>query len=741
MNYPSSFTLNLARVGIAGTLALILATSPLANMGVVAAKADPAPVSTNVSTKIDNTQKDSLEQAPIQYQIQARLNEKDMTIHGSEKVTYRNTSKDTLQQLVLHTYADANLSKSTQASMFQQNNEQISEDHPEKTAEDFLGGIDIQTVTKDSQSLDFHKENQALTVQLNESVQPGESVTLQLEFHLKIPYGSQRVSYYKDIINGAHWFPVMSVYNEVKHQWNKAPYSRTFESDYYTSSDFEVQLNVPEEYQVAMPGSISTQNSTEHGRKIVSAVAENTREFVFFASPNLQVERATRNGLTVEYYYFNDDPSKKEIVDRYINQAFKVIDFYSEKYGKYPYPEFRIVETYVQGVAVEYARLIQMGQIHDGAVPEEDTTFVHEIAHQWFHALIGNNSETESFLDEGFADFSMVYFAEKQGDKLNGFKSVQFDIAPVDMTIAATNDEAGELAGLVYYQKGRQAIYQLYRSVGEEKFDELMRTYFKRYVYQNATIEGLLHTIEDVLGKEVRTEMQMALYQPNFVLKPEYQLSKEETAAYVHDIFQVQYQAVMGMIPNLPYEVMNRLMDKVLQGEDLTIVLSDQVSKLAAKQQEDMVEQLTGFLDMSGIRYDVVRDRKELKQKMKKEIGNSNLIVIGNAKSNGLVQALKLNIIDRTKQTGFPWKNTMNQPLAAGAYVIQHPYNQNRLMLHYFWNEDRLSNGTFEAFKLKMQESIGFTNDFYQYYVLDNQGKEKSNKKVANPLSPLFAQE
>lgn len=81
----------------------------------------------------------------------------------------------------------------------------------------------------------------------------------------------------------------------------------------------------------------------------------------------------------------------------------------------------------------------------------------------------------------------------------------------------------------------------------------------------------------------------------------------------------------------------------------------------------------------------------------------------------------------------------MNQPLAAGAYVIQHPYNQNRLLLHYFWNEDHLSDAAFEAFKLKIQESIGFTNDFYQYYVLDNQGKEKSNKKVANPISSLFA--
>lgn len=61
MNDLSPFTLKLARVGIAGTLALILATSPLANMGVAAAEAVPTPV----STKIPITQKDSLEQSPF----------------------------------------------------------------------------------------------------------------------------------------------------------------------------------------------------------------------------------------------------------------------------------------------------------------------------------------------------------------------------------------------------------------------------------------------------------------------------------------------------------------------------------------------------------------------------------------------------------------------------------------------------------------------------------------------------
>ncbi|MEK4057580.1 M1 family metallopeptidase [Paenibacillus sp. FSL F4-0087] len=713
---------------------MILTACPIISTGSAAANA--APVSA-----ISQATKDIQAQAPIQYRIQARLDEKKMTIEGSESITYRNTSKDTLKQLVFHTYADANLSESTQTTMFKHSNEEISKNNPDKKPEDFLGGIDIEKVTTGGQALDFSNKDQAMSVKLEQHLQPGESVTVQVHFNLKIPYGSQRLSYYKDIINGAHWFPVMSVYDEAKHEWDSKPYSKTFETDYYTSADYEVQFNVPDQYQVVMPGTITTRDDAETGRKVVSTVAENTREFAFFASPNFKVDSVTRNGLTVEYYYFDNQPGKKKIVDGYVDQAFKAIDFFSDKYGKYPYPEFRIVESYVEGVAIEYSRLIQMGQIGINSAPEQDTVFVHEIAHQWFHALIGNNSETESFLDEGFADFSKVYFSEKQGDTMNGFKSIQFDDSTVDKAIASTNDEVGDWASPVYYDKGRQAIYQLYRSVGEEKFDAFMKEYFKRYVYQNATIDGLLQTIEDVLGKEARDDMKTVLYEPNFTLKPEYQLSNEEKTAYLHDQFQSLYGSALTQVPNLPFETMSRVMDKALQGERLAIVLSDQVSKAANKQQEAMVNQLTTLLDLTGVKYDLIQDRQELKRKMKKELATSNLIVLGNAKSNGFVQALKSSIIDRATHIGFQWKTTMNQPSAAGAYVIKHPYNQNRLMLHYFWNEDHLSSGSLEPFMMKMQESIGFSSAYYQYYMLDKKGKVTLDKKVENPLSKFFAEE
>ncbi|OZB98807.1 M1 family metallopeptidase [Paenibacillus sp. XY044] len=719
---------------LAYSLAFTLAACPVA--GSSQALADPATPTASFDESVQV-------HAPVQYRINARLDENTMRIQGSESVTYRNLSKDTLQEIVFHTFADANRSKATQTSMFERNNEEIRKGNPQKKPEDFLGGIDILSSKVNGQSAEFSNSNQALTVQLKQGLKPGESVTVQIGFDVKIPYGMQRLSYYKDIVNGAHWFPVASVYDASKHEWDKTPYSKTFETDYYDASDYEVHLNVPDSYQILMPGTITTQEvSGEPGRKMVNATADNTRELVFFASRNYKVESVTRDGLTVEYYYFANMPDKKKLVDEYIDAAFDAIHFFNEKYGKYPYPEFRIAESYVEGVAVEFSRVIQMGQVAQNSDPAHDDVFVHEIAHQWFHALIGNNSEKESFLDEGFADFSKAYFAEKRGDTLGGFQSIQIDdLSSIDKPIASTNEEAQDEENPVFYGKGRQAIYQLYRMVGEDPFDAFMREYFKRYEYKNATIDGLLQTIQDTLGTEARQEMDRALHDPNFTLKPEFRLSEAEETAYWHEQFKSIYHSSLSQVPNLGAETMSRIVDKALQGEPLTIVMSDRADYTANKQEQSMLKQLQGSLQLMGIQADVITERQVLKKQMEKELAASNIIAIGRAGSNGLIQALKPGIMQNAKAIGLNWTSLMGQKAASGAYIIKHPYNQNRLLLHFFWNGKALSEPAMKVYPAQMLNALSFSTDYYQYYVMDPSGKITSDRKTANPMSKFFAQE
>ncbi|WP_144406996.1 M1 family metallopeptidase [Paenibacillus sp. IHBB 10380] len=733
MKKLKQWNITLPKCIITGSLVVALTAVPVSGLGIAVAG---KPTLQNDLLVEANTAVHHL----ARYQVDARIDEKAMKIHATEAVTYRNNTSDTLDNIVFHTFADANRSKETQSSLFEHSNQRMAKENPDKKPEDFLGGIEINNIKSSGQHLKFDNTNQALTVTLGQALQPGQSITLELEFDVKIPYGSQRLSYYKNIINGAHWFPVLSVYDPAEHMWDKTPYSTTFESDYYDSADYQVTLNVPAEYKVSMPGTL-TEQEADAGRKTVTATANNTREFVFFASPDFKVESVTRDGLTVQYYYFDNQKDKKQIIDQYIDQAFKVINFFSEKYGKYPYPEFRIVESYVEGLAVEFSRTIQMGLIQGQPDILNHSAFVHEIAHQWFHALIGNDSETESFLDEGFADFSMVYFYEKQGIPLNGFKVIQFDEVSLDSPLDSTNDKVGDSPDAIFYKKGRQAIYELYRTLGEEKFDELMRTYFDKYVFKNATIDGLLQVVENKAGKKIRDDWEADLRNPNYSLKPEYRLTADEEAAYMHEQFKSIYHSVFVQFPEVPFETMSRIVDKTLQGEPLTIIMSDgQISDKTKKQQDQLLNQIQGFMQIAGIKPTVITERQVLKNKLKQELGDSNVIVIGKPDTNGFIQALKSGIIKRADTVGFKWRDIMNKSNQSGAYIIKHPYNQNRLMLHYFWTGDQLSDQVADPFMDKASESLSFSNHFYQYYVLNNVGKISNEHKVENPFAQLFAE-
>lgn len=725
------------------TMALSLLATPYSSSSTAYALDESAARSSTKTAQANELA--NKQQAPhIQYDIQATLHAQDRLITATQKVKYRNQSKDKLDQVVFRLFADSNRSKDTQTAMFKKNNELIAKENPAMKPEDFLGGIDIQEVKDAStgQALAFKNENQALTVELPKGLDSNSEITLEMKYKTKIPFGMQRLSEYKDLVNGAHWFPVASVYNDATHSWAKEPYSTHFETDYYDVADYKVSLNVPENMVVAMPGDL-TETKTGDGRKMVTAKADNTRELVFFASENFKKASKTKNGRTVEYFYLNEknDPKKDQVVQQYLDHVLHVLDFFSEKFGPYGYPEFRVVESYVQGVAVEFSRLVQMGPIQASSNPADDSVLVHEIAHQWFHSMIGNDSENESFLDEGFADFAMSYFYEKEGSKLNGFNAIRLPNGPVDQKINSTNTESVDMSNLLFYQKGRQAIYELYCTVGESKFDAFMKEYFNRYAYKNATVEGLLQTIEDQLGIEARDLMDKNLNQPNYDLNPKYAMTEQEMQEYMKLITTQLYDNILSGFTDLPKYTMVNVMEKAIHGEPVVIVLADGVSKQAHKQQQIVLEGLNNMFSSIDVKPLVLSERQAVKKELESMLAKSNVIAIGNPNKNAFVQALKPQMVKKASEAKFPWKEMMKQSNVYGAYGVVHPYNKDRLVVHYFWTGDQASaKGEAQFLPMAAYKTMGATNNLYQYMVYKADGTVIKEQYTYNPISELFAE-
>ncbi len=84
----------------------------------------------------------------------------------------------------------------------------------------------------------------------------------------------------------------------------------------------------------------------------------------------------------------------------------------SAEFGPPPYRELDVVEAVVPIGGYEYPGLV----LFDGAARANaqrasmEFLIPHEIAHQWFYALVGNDVTAEPWLDEGLATFAQLRF-------------------------------------------------------------------------------------------------------------------------------------------------------------------------------------------------------------------------------------------------------------------------------------------------------------------------------------------
>ncbi len=90
---------------------------------------------------------------------------------------------------------------------------------------------------------------------------------------------------------------------------------------------------------------------------------------------------------------------------------------YDQRIGAYPFSELDVVATPTSAGGIEYPGLVVIAD----SLYKEDTTFrevvvAHEVAHQWWYSLVGNDQIDEPWLDEAFAQFTTaLYYRDRYG--------------------------------------------------------------------------------------------------------------------------------------------------------------------------------------------------------------------------------------------------------------------------------------------------------------------------------------
>ncbi len=433
-----------------------------------------------------------------QYDITASLNSDDMTIEAKQTIAYINREDKPLEELVLHVYPNAYKTRETAPALFGDE----SAIYPNGFEP---GQIDFSLVQVDGQKA-FH-EIQAvydtiLRISLDQALEPGDQAQIDLEWVLTIPPSLDRLGYGDRHINLGNWYPVMAVYD---HQgWNVDPYYKIGDPFYSEVANYQVTFTAPKEYTIASTGILRSLEETDTS-KTWAFEAQIMRDFAIIAGQGMKMNVQDQDGVTVRTYYYDTHSMSDRMADQASVQS---VEVFNQFFGQYPYKELAVVETGFPS-GMEYPGIVMISEDYykTSRIDRLVGVIVHEIAHQWWYGIVGNDEVDEAWLDESLTVYSEALYNEiYQGD--NGYSGtisylhrryfdVKSEISDENLVRPVNDFDSWTDYGALIYRKGALFMDQVRNEYGYEETLAFMADYYQRCKFGVATTDKFI-----AVGKE-----------------------------------------------------------------------------------------------------------------------------------------------------------------------------------------------------------------------------------------------
>ena len=356
---------------------------------------------------------------------------------------------------------------------------------------------------------------------LTDTLKSGEYMTLSYDFEASLPIVNDRfgVDDENDIYNVTNFYPILDFYSNG--EWGEEPYFPDGECFVSEISDYDVTLTLPSDMVIASTGEIISEQ-IDGDEKTVIMRAPCVRDFVFCASSNFNVVEQDCNGVNVRFVYDKDlESSVSALTSATFDSIEYTFDIAEDKLGMYPYKELDVVLSNMSSGnagGMEYPNLVIITiyvsrNFIDQFTYEE--ILIHEVIHQWFMGIVGSNSGTEAWLDEGVTQYvSDSIFMDYNNASL-GYSDSHYDTAIYDyyaedglLPISRRNVdfEFDDYVMAVYYITS-QTLDCIHDYMGDELFYEFLHEYVQEYAFKNATGEdffNLLLQYDDLDDEDLR---------------------------------------------------------------------------------------------------------------------------------------------------------------------------------------------------------------------------------------------
>jgi hypothetical protein len=351
----------------------------------------------------------------------------------------------------------------------------------------------------------------ALAVRLARPLAPESSVTIEMEFGVEIPakdgvyalFGSS-----EGIWSLPDAYPLLAVHDGAAWREDVAPAHS--DAVFAEAALYDVTLTLPPTQTLVTTGSVLSETVDLDGRRSYRVRGGPLREFAFLASDRYQMAETTAYGTVLRSYYLPGDEAAGQAT---LNVAAAALRSYEDAFGPYPFEQMSVAESPLQHYGMEYAGLNLIGaDLYRDQRAELEDRVVHEIAHQWWYAQVGNDQVNVPWLDEGLAEYSMaVYttqvFGEARANTLiNQRWLVPYQVAVENDYDRVVNQPSSAFSWeyeVIVYGKAALFFHALHQEVGDETFRAILRAYVERFRWKIATPDGLMEVAESVSGLDL----------------------------------------------------------------------------------------------------------------------------------------------------------------------------------------------------------------------------------------------
>jgi hypothetical protein len=499
----------------------------------------------------------------VDYAIEVRLDPAAKRLEGKERLTWRNPSTDSVPDLWFHLYLNA--FKNNKSTFVLESGGQIRRD---RMTEDSWGYVDVTSLkTADGTDLaaamrfEHPDDGNALDqtvmrVVLPRPVPPGGSLTLDVTFTAQLPRVFARTGYMGEFFMVGQWFPKLGVYEPAGMRgraaggWNCHQFHAN--SEFYADfGRYHVEITLPKRFVVGATGRRVAERENGDGTKTCVHEEEDVHDFAWTADPRYieirrtfsaerdvtEAEHADTARLLdrqIEEIRLSDveiillmQPVHLRQAERYIRAAMLGIKHFGLWYGRYPYRTLTVVDP-APGASgaegMEYPTLVTGGTQwllghwpFDGLRAPEMVT-VHELGHNFWYGLVGNNEFEEAWLDEGITAYSTgramerVFGKEATRVSILGLEIGERDAIRMQNSPGRAFDAIRRNAwgysnrgqyGFNSYDRPELVLRTLENLLGERTMARIMRTFHERFRFGHPRSEDFYAVASEVAGTDL----------------------------------------------------------------------------------------------------------------------------------------------------------------------------------------------------------------------------------------------